>query len=116
MDLIDSFEVISFEKALADLEDQKTDELLFFGFRTCPDCQKAAAEIQKRAEADNLPVKHIITRDDNHELQYTDEQKARLKELVPDAITTKDGKDTLFVPCLIEIKDQKTMLLISSGH
>lgn len=101
--LMESMDKISFDAALELLQEKNTDAVLFFGFQDCPHCQLAADEVVRYANKQQLPLKHVETRDHNHQRLYTDVQKEKLEELVPGVLEKSDGENVLFVPCVLQI-------------
>lgn len=94
---------ISFQTFLNDIEEKKSG-VYYFGFEDCPWCMQFLPVLDEVLQGEK--IYYIKTRDENHELLYTQEQKEEaysvLKEAMPE---NEDGEPTLYVPLLVVIKD-----------
>lgn len=101
-----------FERALTFFENGESG-VLYFGFADCPWCQEAVPVLKEEAEKAGRSVVFIQTRDENRELEYTDEQKARITPYIEEYMSENDeGELTLFVPCVLVVENGTVV----SGH
>lgn len=68
------FEEISMDDAIAYFTEKRTG-ILYFGFDTCPWCKEASPILKEVSNELNVDVVYCKTRDDDHNLLYTDAQK-----------------------------------------
>lgn len=101
-----------FEEALSFFKEKKSG-LLYFGFENCPWCQEALPILREEAKRQNVSIHSILTRDENNELLYTEEQKQEIIPYLQDYMSkNEEGELTLYVPLVVVVKDGKAI----EGH
>lgn len=100
-----SFEEISMDEAISYFTDGKSG-ILLFGFEKCPWCKEAEPVLKEVSIEQDVPVHYILTRDENKELLYTDDQKAEILKYVGKyEQEDDDGNLALYVPLVVAIQD-----------
>lgn len=85
----------------------------YFGFTDCPWCQEVRPILEEMAKTSSVPVYYIQTRDDNHVLQYTDQQKQELQTYIGEYMEdNEEGIRTLYVPLVVKMQGG----IIEDGH
>lgn len=106
------FTAVSFDDAIAMFENGESG-ILYFGFPDCPWCKEIVPILAKEAKEQNTDVYYVQTRDDEHNLLYTDEQKEKIIPYLQDYMSeNEDGVLTLYVPLVAAVKDGKAV----AGH
>lgn len=107
-----AFTDLTMAQALERFEKQ-TDGIYYFGYPDCPWCQQVEPILEKEMKPDGPAVFYIRTRDDNHELLYTEEEKEKLLKYIGPYMSENDeGEKTLYVPCLVNYQNGKAFI----GH
>lgn len=106
------FEEITMDDAIAYFTEKKSG-VLYFGFDTCPWCKEASPILKEVANDLNVDVAYCKTRDDDHNLLYTDEQKETFTQYIGEYMSENDeGVLTLYVPLVLVVKDG----VVVDGH
>ncbi|WP_305204523.1 TlpA family protein disulfide reductase [Dubosiella newyorkensis] len=109
---VETMQPLSFEEALSFFKEKKSG-LLYFGFENCPWCQEALPILREEAKRQNVSIHSILTRDENNELLYTEEQKQEIIPYLQDYMSkNEEGELTLYVPLVVVVKDGKAI----EGH
>jgi thiol-disulfide isomerase/thioredoxin len=108
----DQMTSMTMDEAIQFFEEKKSG-VLYFGFESCPWCIEAKPVLLEAGESYEGSIYYIITRDEDKNRLYNDEQKEEIIPYIGDYMSeNENGELTLYVPLVLVVKDG----VVIDGH
>lgn len=106
-----NFHTISMDEALQKIKTERK-VILYFGYDDCPYCKLAEPIVKELTQEKCVTVFYVKTRDKDHQLTYTDNQREQLSKYISKYMAPnkdEDNKNWLYVPLLVYVENGKVV-------